>query len=120
MYHNVILWPLLTAALTLPATSASATSPLDVVKEGRRAARESNLDQAGITKPLTSGSNIVIIAAACLGIAMAASGLLAVYRGSAADNDQQVRAGWTMVVIGSLTTIPATVAAIVPYLARFF
>jgi len=117
MYHNVILWPLLTVALTLPATSASATSPLDVVKEGRRAARGSNLDQAGITKLLTSGSNIVIIAAACLGIAVAASGLLTVYCGSAADNDQQVRAGWTMVVIGGLTTIPAIVAAIVPYLA---
>jgi len=84
------------------------------------AARGSNLDQAGITKLLTSGRNSVIIAAACLGIAMAESGLLAVYRGSAADNDQQVRAGWTMVVISSLTTIPAIVAAIVPYLAGFF
>jgi len=100
---------------SLVAAAASAQSPLDVVLNGRAAADSTNMTEAGITALLTSGGNLVLLGAGLLGIILGMGGLLTIYRGHSDDDDSKVRAGWIMTAIGGCVTVPAIMAAIVPF-----
>lgn len=96
-------------------TALHAQSPLDVVLDGRAAADSSNLTEEGIESLMISAGNITLLIAGLFGIMLVASGIWTLWRGSNDADPRLSRAGWPMIVIGGLMTIPAIVAAIVPY-----
>lgn len=112
----MILAAIAAGITSLAATSVLAQSPLDVVLNGRAAADDTNMTEAGITALLTSGGNLLLLGAGLLGIVLAIGGLMTIFRGHADDDDSRVRAGWIMTAIGGCVTVPAIMAAIVPYM----
>lgn len=110
------------SAVALPAL---AESPLQTVMDGREAAQSSNLTEAAIRG--TDGSpglaqqaaNIVMYICGALAIVLTASGLYQLYQ--SADGNQyggqtatKEGAMWRLVIAG-LLSIPAIIAAIIPF-----
>lgn len=111
--------------VSVVALPALAESPLQIVIDGRDAAQSSNLTEDGIRG--TEGSpglaqqaaNIVMFVCGALAIVLTASGLYQLYK--AADGDKyggqtatKEGAIWRLVIAG-LLSIPAIIAAIIPY-----
>lgn len=103
------------AGVTVHGSRLAAQSPLDVVLDGRAAADTTNLTEVGMTNLMIAGGNILLAVAGLLGVFLAAGGLLNIYRGHGDQDDQKVRSGWLMTAIGSCMTVPAIIAAIIPY-----
>lgn len=97
-------------------TLVSAQSPLDVVIDGRAAAADTNMTEDGITALAESGGNVILMTAGLVGIAFAALAIIAIYTGHNDDDSRRVRQGWSMLAISGFITIPAIVAAIIPYM----
>lgn len=114
-YWSKFLAALAAGNSSLVAAVAWAQSPLDVVLNGRAAADSTNMTETGITAMLTSGGNLVLLGAGLLGIILGIGGLFTVYRGHNDDDGSKVRAGWIMTAIGGCVTVPAVMAAIVPF-----
>ena len=110
---------LLAVALVAACPALAQVSPLETVMDGRTAASTSNLTEAGMTGLAQATANVVMYTCGALAIALTAFGLLELYRasdGSSYSNQQATTEGgvWKLVIAG-LVSIPAIVAAIVPY-----
>jgi hypothetical protein len=107
------------AGLLVVGKALADDSPLQVVLDGREKAASSNMSEAGIKGLATSGGNVLLYGAGLAGICMVFGALW--YLWTAQDDPTgntsgRTRAGWAMLIIGSLATIPAIVAAVVPHL----
>lgn len=106
--------------LILTMRAVAQVSPLEVIMDGREEAEDSNLTEAGMTALAQSTANIVLFVCGALAIFLTAIGLLELYRASEADNmfgtQQATKEGaiWKLVIAG-LVSIPAIIAAILPY-----
>lgn len=112
-------------AASVVALPALAESPLQTVMDGRAAAQNSNLSEEGIRGNGASpglaqqAANIVMFVCGALAIVLTASGLYQLYQ--SADDSQyggqtatKEGAMWRLVIAG-LLSIPAIIAAIIPY-----
>lgn len=95
-------------------------SPLQVVMDGREAAENSNLTEAGMTSMAQAAANVVLYVCGFLAILFTAVGLWELYNAS----DEQSMYGTNVptrssaiqkLIIAGLISIPAIIAAIVPY-----
>lgn len=122
MNRYLVLMIVVASAVALP---GFAESPLQTVMDGREAAQSSNLTEDAIRGTDTSpglaqqAANIVMYVCGALAIVLTASGLYHLYQ--AADGDQyggqtatKEAAIWRLVIAG-LVSIPAIIAAIIPY-----
>lgn len=97
-------------------------SPLQVVMDGRAAAETSELTEAGMSGLAQSAANVVLYVCGALAIALAALGLMELYAASNPDSNfspASQRAthsgGMWKIIIAGLVSIPAVIAAILPY-----
>lgn len=95
---------------------AAPPSPLQVVVDGRTAAKSSKLTEKGMAGLAQSGLNVFLIACGLAGVMMVGFGMWTRYQAELAGPQ---RAGgpsamW-MIVAGSLLTISAIIAAVIPY-----
>lgn len=95
-------------------------SPLRVVMDGREAAEDSNLTEAGMAGLAQSTANIIMYVCGALAIFLTAVALLELYRASESDSmfgsQQATKEGAvSKLVIAGLVSIPAIIAAIIPY-----
>lgn len=100
--------------LHLP-SAAFAQSPLDVVLNGRAAADTTNMTEDGIEALAISGGNILLFGAGLLGVILGAFALKTLYYAHSEGDDELARRAWAMIAISGLITVPAIVAAIVPF-----
>lgn len=95
-------------------------SPLHIVMDGREAAKRSNLTEVKMTGLAQSAANIILYVCGALAIFLTANALLELYR--AADNENMYGAQTASkegaikkLIIAGLVSIPAIIAAILPY-----
>lgn len=98
---------------TTRAAYATDASPLQVVLDGREQARTTRLNESGFVILSQSAVNVVLYGAGAIGIFLVGLGL---YQKVRIERSMQPVAGnpWVMILFGSLLTIPAIVAAILP------
>lgn len=107
----------LAVSAVLVARLAHATaSPLQVVIDGREEAKTSRLTETGLRGMFQDGTNLFLIGCGLVGILMVGAALYMRYQQEAAHGGQVQRGNWwIMFVAGSLLTIVAVVAAVLPY-----
>lgn len=98
---------------------AAATSPLQVVMDGREAAEDSNLTEEGMEGLAQGTANVVLYVCGALAIALTAIALVELYRASEGDTmfgaNQATKSGaLSKLVVAGLVSIPAIIAAILP------
>lgn len=87
--------------------------------DGREAAESSNLTEAGMSDLAQSAANVVMYVCGALAIVLVALGLFDLYRAQetgAYGNTPTKSAALWKIVIGGIVTIPAVIAAVLPYL----
>lgn len=108
--------------LALPALAEGDASPLQIIMDGRDEAQNSNLTEAGMSDLAQGTANVVMYVCGALAIALTAAGLWELYQ--AQDGGAQYMGGasptkssalWKLGIAG-LVTIPAVIAAVLPYL----
>lgn len=107
------------AGLLVVGKALADDSPLQVVLDGREKAASSNMTEAGVKELATSGGNLLLYGAGLAGICLVIGALFQLYRAHGdemGDTAARSRAGYAMLIIGSLATIPAIVAAVTPWL----
>jgi hypothetical protein len=106
----------LAVGLLVGGKAFAADSPLQVILDGRAAADSSNLTESGLSALATSGGNLLLLGAGLIGIVMVAMSLLSLYQAHGDEDVRKSRSAWVMLIVGSLATIPAIVAAIIPFM----
>jgi|JRYH01.1.fsa_nt_gb hypothetical protein len=116
--HCIGLWWLMAATVRAHAQE-NAISPLQTVIDGRDAARTSTLTEQGMTTMAQQAANITLFVCGALAIILTAMALFQLYKAGEMEGmhiqaNEQRAAVWKLVIAG-LVSIPAIVAAILPY-----
>lgn len=98
----------------------SSVSPLQIVMDGREAAAESMLSEEGARTMTQSAVNSVMYICGSLSVILVSFGLYQLFIAQEEQNmmgttDDKKRDAIAAIVIGSLLSIPAIIAAILPY-----
>lgn len=92
------------------------TSPLQVVMDGRAAAEDSRITEQGLINLSQSGTHAVLFASGMMGIVLTSLGVYRLWSVQADPRGQATTAqGLWMVGLGGVLTIPAVIAAVVPF-----
>ena len=115
-----IVWVAAATAAWGPRTARADVSPLQSIMDGRDEAANSMLTEDGAQTMATSVVNTVLYVCGALAVLLVSFGLYQLYVVQEEQNmmgtaDDRKRAAYWSIVIGSLVSIPAIVAAIVPF-----
>ena len=107
-------------ALGRASTARADVSPLQTVMDGRDEAERSMLTEDGTRTMATSALNSMLYICGALSVVLVVFGLYQLYVVQEEQNmmgtaDDRKRAAYWSIVIGSLVSIPAIIAAIVPF-----
>ena len=106
--------------ILVSARAVAQESPLQVVMDGRAAAEASNLTEEGMTNLSQSVANIILYVCGALAIFLTAAALYELYRAVDGESSYGAQSATKegaikKLIIAGLVSIPAIIAAIIPY-----
>ena len=117
---STFLWVSAWFALGRAGTARADVSPLQTVMDGRDEAERSMLSEDGTRTMATSALNSTLYICGVLSVILVVFGLYQLYVVQEEQNmmgttDDRKRAAYWSIVIGGLISIPAIIAAVVPF-----